>query len=263
MALHIMNAPDTDVNWGELIGTGLKNLAHHKINKHTTESKLRFLKGSGLSHEQALHGAHLPEEHFGTLLKNIQDYRTGMPAQKTSAEKEDEKLKIQQAHKDKQLKIQQTTEAQRKLGILNKMEQLASSGKLSGGTWANLNKLLGTSSVGTTPETEQFSKLSEQLLPATKSQGELRSEQAKVPNVGQSKSAQLAIIKDLKADLAKQLGQQEEQAIEGIPSGYNPVQYQDESGSMIQEPEEGDVRRSTSSGKLAIFKNGSWIPYKE
>lgn len=253
MALHILNeqkSPDA----ADQIVAALNSLVQHKLHKNQLEHKFRFLKSQNLNHEQALHGAHLSEKDFGTLLKGIQNYRTGMPEQVkprklSPGEVEEEKLLAHKKVEEQGLK----EDASRKIKILDKMEQLIVSGQLSGGTWANLNKYLGTSAVGTTPETEQFAKLSEQLLPATKSQAELRSEQAKVPNVGQSDQAKLAIINDLKQELKARLGENKQSRTAGIPEGYQAV-------ASLGTAEKGDLRKA--GNKIEIFDGSKWVTYK-
>ncbi len=176
-----------------------------------------------------------------------------------------------QAIQTAQTIINQGKEAKRKLKIVNKMEELAKSGKLSGGTWSRYARALGTSSLfglGVSDETERFDKLSEQLVPENATEQQIISARSKVPNIGHSQKAKLAIIKDFKEDYQEQIQQAEQtQRIIQQNGGRVPFnidqlvgQQQNQGLQLIEEsnnPQEGDKAQGPN-GQWYKFTNGKW-----
>ncbi len=268
--VQILNRADNSGDWGKSIASALQQLAHHKIQKNATEHKLRFLKGSGLSHEQALHGAHLPEEHFGHLLKGIQNFRTGMEPKKSPIESEEDKLRLKSRIQEENNKKIQIHKAKKDLETLNKMEQLAKHGRLSGGTWSNFAGKIGSSAVLTTPDTEVFNKLSAQLLPEDATEEQLKTAQRKIPNTGQSSEAKLRNIKDLKENALRIINGEEFKMEDNVPENYSFAGADLEVGSIAREEKTGNERIYTPDGwrdydakTASFFDQGQWIPISQ
>lgn len=187
-----------------------------------------------------------------------------------------------QAVKKAQVIIDQGKEAQKKIKILEQMEKLAKSGKLSGGTWANLHKTLGTSSswLGVSPETERFDKLSAQLLPENATEEQIKASTRKVPNVGQSQQAKLAVIKDLKSEF-KDKAQEAKRAQQIISANSGRVPFNidelvqshssnqesqsiglkpiEEANSLQDLKAQNGDKAQGPNGQWYEFNNGKWI----
>lgn len=100
-------------------------------------------------------------------------------------------------------KLNQGDEAERKLGILEKMGEIVH--KVSGGTRSNLSSLTGTRALFTSPETSEFDKLAADLLPQGLTQEQLRSERLKFPHAGLPEKANKRLIQELKKKYSKDI----------------------------------------------------------
>ncbi len=100
-------------------------------------------------------------------------------------------------------KLNQGEEGERKLGILDKMDQLVS--KVSGGTRSNLASLTGSRALLTSPETSEFDKLAADLLPQGLTQEQLRAERQKFPHAGLPEKANKRLIQELKKKYSKDI----------------------------------------------------------
>lgn len=302
-ALQFLPKPEDNAgDFGKILGEALQGLAHHKIQQKQTSNKEKFLTEGGFHPEFARELAKQPDNTIQQVLSGLEGFGTqqqeqqggmglrpkgNLIADRNAIEQERNSL-IKESHSYNKQVIDKGKEAQRKLGILNKIEKLNEQGKLTNGTWANINKKLGTSAsfFGTTPETEQLEKLSAQLLPQGLSQEQLRSEERKVPNIGQSKQARKAIIKDLKGELQKEIDEEsvvrdilkqnngqlipglEQMVQDRLKGGQQPQQQQQSlqlaaQANTLEElnPQEGDIVESPD-GSLFQLVNGQFVPYQ-
>jgi len=145
-------------------------------------------------------------------------------------------------------KLNQGEEAERKLSILNKMEQLVP--KVSGGTRSNLASLTGTRALITSPETSEFDKLSADLLPQGLTQEQLRSERLKFPHAGLPAKANEKLIKELKNKYIRDIGESKtaESIIEAnggqIPNDFRKQLHYANKSEIEFEPKKKEVNKN-------------------
>jgi hypothetical protein len=290
-------------SFANTLATGLSNLADYKVKAIEKKKKEEALRLSGVSphlasiwdtlhpsvQKSAYEASLVPAQHAYEEHKREQEakLKASEPVKLSPEELHERNSQYDAAKQLAESGFSAEKEAQRKLGILKEMRKINKTGTKTGAIISNLANLTGTAGAFTSKDTQLFNKLSADLLPKGLTQEQLRSERAKWPSVGQSRSAQLANIEHQEKELQKEIKAAEaiRQAIKSnggkIPLDLQGVLHQQEAhaglpGVSIQaerqllgttnelppQAPEGSVATDENDNPVAIFQNGTWVPYQ-
>jgi len=222
---------------------------------------------------------------YNNPLQPAQQQRTGLRPRgqsKSAAPVSDaEKQQLKSAQEKSQQYIDTGEQSKKHLEILKEYKNILKSEDIGSPGWFNFSKLTGNTFSRPTQAAQVLSKLSEQLVPPARTDAELRSFQARVPNPSQDKETQLRLvdsqIKDAERNIKRAritediLNKSNGIASIGIDRLINKRLGQDESdvqglkmqGKVTSLSDLTDVKNGTiaiddKNGSRKEFYNGKW-----
>lgn len=177
---------------------------------------------------------------------------------------------IKETQKQAFQKIEQGDVARKILPILDEYEEILNQGSISGGAKYSVSKKFGIEGSTTSDDTQVLAKLSENMIPPTRTDAELKSYQARVPNPTQSVGAQRRNLKSYRKRLQQE--DKEGRATQHIVrenGGFAPIGFQDILSSKLgmqqerqvvsQAPEDTDFLGSFTDIKQAKLQDGDIV----